>query len=134
LKNEYLEEVEKMKDMAVKRLEDIIRYTLTRHKILAGNLANADTPYYRAKDIRFDAFLNEETLRLRATNPLHIRQIEAEADIEITEREDSMWLDKNNVEEDEEMAKMTENALLYQAALRLMNERFQLYKTILTGR
>ncbi len=123
-----------MKDMAVKRLEDIIRYTLTRHKILAGNLANADTPYYRAKDIRFDAFLNEETLRLRATNPLHIRQIEAEADIEITEREDSMWLDKNNVEEDEEMAKMTENALLYQAALRLMNERFQLYKTILTGR
>jgi flagellar basal-body rod protein FlgB len=123
-----------MKDMAVKRLEDIIRYTLTRHKILAGNLANADTPYYRAKDIRFESFLNEETLRLRATNPLHIRQIEAEADIEITEREDGMWLDKNNVEEDEEMAKMTENALLYQAALRLMNERFQLYKTILTGR
>lgn len=123
-----------MKDMAVKRLEDIIRYTLARHRVLAGNLANADTPYYRAKDIRFDAFLNEETLRLRATNPLHIRQIEAEADIEITEREDGMWLDKNNVEEDEEMAKMTENALLYQATLRLMNQRFQLYKTILTGR
>ncbi len=123
-----------MKDMAIKRLEDIIRYTLTRHKILAGNLANADTPYYKARDIKFDAFLNEETLRLRATNPLHIRQIEAEANIEITEREEGMWLDKNNVEEDEEIAKMTENALLYQAALKLMNERFQLYKTILTRR
>ena len=102
--------------------------------MLAGNLANADTPYYRARDVKFDAFLNEETLRLKATNPLHIREIEAEANLEITERQDGMWLDKNNVEADEEMAKITENALLYQAALKLMNDRFQLYKTILTGR
>ncbi len=123
-----------MKDIALKRLEDIIRYTLVRHKVLAGNLANADTPYYRARDVKFDAFLNEETLRLKATNPLHIREIEAEANLEITERQDGMWLDKNNVEADEEMAKITENALLYQAALKLMNDRFQLYKTILTGR
>ncbi|RMG68586.1 MAG: flagellar basal body rod protein FlgB [Nitrospirae bacterium] len=123
-----------MKDMAIKRLEDIIRFTLTRHRVLAGNLANADTPYYRAKDISFESVVNEETLRLRATHPLHVREIEAQAGFEITEREDGTWLDKNNVEEDEEIAKMTENALLYQATLKLLNDRFKLYKSILSGR
>ena len=123
-----------MKDMAIKRLEEIIRYTLARHKVLVGNLANADTPHYKAKDLRFDSFLNNETLRLRKTSPLHIQTIEAEANIELIERQGSNWLDENNVEEDEEIARITENALLYQATLKLLNDRFKLYKSILTGR
>ncbi len=123
-----------MKDIAMKRLEEIIRYTLARHKVLVGNLANADTPHYRAKDLRFESFLNNETLRLKKTSPLHIKTIEAEAKIELIERQEEPWLDKNNVEEDEEIAKITENALLYQAGLKLLNDRFRLYKSILTGR
>ncbi|HHN64561.1 MAG TPA: flagellar basal body rod protein FlgB [Nitrospirae bacterium] len=121
-------------DNLLKRLEEIVDYTLRRHEVLTGNLANSDTPGYKAKDVEFESLLDEEKMRLKRTSPLHIRAFEAGLREVVREDGTPPWLDENNVEEDVEMAKITENAILYQATLRLMNNRFKMYKMLFTGR
>ena len=44
-----------------------------RQSIVSGNIANANTPGFRAKDVTpFDAVLQNTTLPMAATNPMHI--------------------------------------------------------------
>ncbi len=121
-------------DFTLKRLEEMIKFTMQRHSVLLSNLANSDTPQYRAKDIKFESVFDEERLRLKNTSPTHIRALEIRGDTELTMDTESPWLDGNNVEEDIEMAKITENALLYQTTLRLINGRFKMYRNLISGR
>ncbi|HEB75363.1 MAG TPA: flagellar basal body rod protein FlgB [Nitrospirae bacterium] len=121
-------------DLTLKRLEEIIRFTMQRHGVLLSNLANSDTPRYRAKDVRFESVFDEERLRLEKTAPTHLRAIEISGSTETITDTDAPWLDGNNVEEDVEMAKITENALLYQTAMRLINDRFKMYRNLISGR
>ncbi|MEC4685932.1 MAG: flagellar basal body rod protein FlgB [Nitrospirota bacterium] len=121
-------------DFTLKRLEEMIKFTMQRHSVLLSNLANSDTPQYRAKDIKFESVFDEERLRLKNTSPTHIRALEIRGDTELTMDTESPWLDGNNVEEDVEMAKITENALLYQTTLRLINDRFKMYRNLISGR
>ncbi len=121
-------------DGTIRRLTEIVEYTMERHRVLLGNLANSDTPNYRAKDLRFRTVFDEELLRMRRTSPLHIRALEAGGRMVATERNGAGWLDGNDVEEDVEMARITENSILYQTAIRLLNGRFKMYRNLLTGR
>ncbi len=121
-------------DFTLNRLEEMIKFTMQRHSVLLSNLANSDTPQYRAKDIKFESVFDEERLRLKNTSPTHLRALEISGDIEPTMDTESPWLDGNNVEEDVEMAKITENALLYQTTLRLINDRFKMYRNLISGR
>ncbi|NOZ25419.1 MAG: flagellar basal body rod protein FlgB [Nitrospirae bacterium] len=121
-------------DSTLKRLEEIIKFTMQRHGVLLSNLANSDTPRYRARDLKFESVFDEERLRLEKTAPTHLRAIEVSGDTELTVDTGAPWLDGNNVEEDVEMAKITENALLYKTALRLINDRFKMYKSLISGR
>ena len=41
---------------ALKSLEQTVAFTERRHAILAGNIANTDTPGYRSKDLSVDTF------------------------------------------------------------------------------
>ncbi|HDH02425.1 MAG TPA: flagellar basal body rod protein FlgB [Nitrospirae bacterium] len=121
-------------DFTLKRLEEMIKFTMQRHSVLLSNLANSDTPQYRAKDIKFESVFDEERLRLKNTSPTHLRALEIRGDIEVKMDTESPWLDGNNVEADVEMAKITENALLYQTTLRLINDRFKAYRNLISGR
>jgi flagellar basal-body rod protein FlgB len=43
-----------------------------RQSVVSGNIANANTPGFRAKDVSpFESVLRENTLPMAATNPLH---------------------------------------------------------------
>ncbi len=43
-----------------------------REKLLAGNIANADTPGYRRRDLRFEALLAKETATPARTHASHL--------------------------------------------------------------
>ncbi|RMG03642.1 MAG: flagellar basal body rod protein FlgB [Nitrospirae bacterium] len=121
-------------DRFISRVQSLINFTMKRHKVLLGNLANADTPGYKAKDVSFENIVKDEIINLRKTSPMHISEADARGEMEVSTRDNSPWLDENDVEPDIEMAKITENALLNQTALRLMNERIKMYKMLLNGR
>jgi len=99
-----------------------------RAEILAANLANVDTPNYQARDIDFKAALasvqgREETLK--TTNAAHL-SAQGDAAGELLYRTPvQMALDGNTVEEEQEKAEFSDNALRYQASLQLLGNRVQ---------
>jgi len=47
------------------------RHATARHRVIAENVANADTPGYRARDIKDFSSIVKETFTARATRPGH---------------------------------------------------------------
>ncbi|MBF0343155.1 MAG: flagellar basal body rod protein FlgB [Nitrospirae bacterium] len=110
--------------------ERLLGMTTLRHKIISSNLANSDTPGYRAKDVNFSAFIDDEKLKMDTTNGLHYKSAQDVGRGNLTVEESAVaWGDKNNVELDVEVARMTENALLNQAAGKLISSKFKMYKS-----
>jgi flagellar basal-body rod protein FlgB len=100
-----------------------------RQRLIAGNIANADTPGFIARDMDFTRALREATGQvatpgaLAVTNPGHL-SVAAGARSEgellyATGPQDS--LDRNTVDLDRERAAFAENAVRYEATLRFIN-------------
>ena len=117
-------------DNEFKVLESLIYATIQRHKVLVSNIANTDTPDYRAKDVDFRSLFDNERLRLVTTDGRHIRPEAGggPGPIEVREVEGGPWGDRNDVELDTELAKMTENGLLNQVAMRLLSKEMGMYR------
>jgi len=112
-----------------KILEGHIKFSSQRHGVIASNIANVDTPGYRAHDIKFCDALSKATLEVCTTHPRHIPSPEQPAFSTLAEPiQQSHWGDENNVELDMEVAKMTENAVFFQAATTLLSKNISMYK------
>jgi len=96
-----------------------------RHKILAGNIANINTPGYRTKDINFQDVLGrviaakQESLEQAASSNIQeaLKDINYEVDDINAGGEDP---NANDVDIDKEMVKLTTNTLLYKAYVQVM--------------
>jgi flagellar basal-body rod protein FlgB len=97
--------------------------------ILAANLANADTPNYKARDIDFAAVLGstdaQMPLTVSVTHAAHIAPPEAELPSgELKYRNPyQASLDGNTVEMPVEQAAFSENNVRYQASLQFINSQ-----------
>jgi flagellar basal-body rod protein FlgB len=97
--------------------------------VLATNLANADTPGYKARDIDFSAVLSqtegETQLPLQATDAAHLTFNDGELPAgELKYRNPyQASLDGNTVEMPVEQAAFAENNVRYQASLNFINLR-----------
>jgi flagellar basal-body rod protein FlgB len=95
--------------------------------VLASNIANADTPGYKARDIDFAAVLGhgdqQAPLDMAATSALHIANSTQDAlPGELQYRNPyQASLDGNTVEMAVEQAAFAENNVRYQASLQLIN-------------
>lgn len=120
---------------SMKVLEQVILQAGIRHGVVASNIANVDTPNYRAKDVAFGDVLNSE-MTMAATNPGHLQPEGAAGGTggQVTVEDTRPWADKNNVELDLEVAKMTENAMLMQAGVTLLSKKIAMYKNALRTR
>ncbi|GAB6067182.1 flagellar basal body rod protein FlgB [Methylothermus subterraneus] len=107
-----------------------------RAEVLASNLANADTPNYKARDFDVDRLLREaETpaIPLRVTHPSHIAQVSDAFNGLLYRVPQQASLDGNTVEEHIEQAKFADNALRYQASLRFINGKISTLLLALRG-
>jgi flagellar basal-body rod protein FlgB len=113
-----------------------------RAQLLAANLANADTPNFKARDLDFKAALAQAggsttaTLPLRATQAAHIGVAAAGADNDpalLYRVPLAPALDGNTVDAQLEQASFAENAVRYQATLTLLNARLRGLMTAITG-
>jgi flagellar basal-body rod protein FlgB len=97
--------------------------------ILAANLANADTPNYKARDIDFAAVLGstdaQMPLTVSVTHAAHIAPLDAELPSgELKYRNPyQASLDGNTVEMPVEQAAFSENNVRYQASLQFINSQ-----------
>ena len=106
---------------------------LERQHVINSNVANAETPGYRALGYDFEEQLqalsgSEENLPMKASNPKHYVNGMADADGNITPEvylrpTESIGQDGNTVDVDQEMAAMAENQLLYRATAELITKK-----------
>jgi flagellar basal-body rod protein FlgB len=107
--------------------------------VLATNLANADTPNYKARDIDFSAVLSqtqgETPLPLRATQAAHITFSDGELPPgELKYRNPyQASLDGNTVEMPVEQAAFSENNVRYQASLTFINLKISELQLAIAG-
>jgi flagellar basal-body rod protein FlgB len=92
-----------------------------RHQLLTSNIANADTPGYRAKDISFQKELSKSMEGAGGNYDVY------ETIPSLTSR------DANSVSLDTEMAKVAETHLLYSSAAQLLAMKFRMIKDVAKG-
>ena len=110
-----------------KTLEQLVHMAGMRHGVLTSNIANVDTPNYKSKDIKFQQTLDDE-LQLTVTAPGHIQNSNNSTANPIEEEKQDAWADGNNVELDMEVAKMTENSMLFQAGVSMLETKIRMFK------
>jgi flagellar basal-body rod protein FlgB len=112
-----------------------------RAEILAANIANADTPNYKARDLDFRALLGgaqdqQMTARLVATNAAHLPDAEAGGNVGgglMYRMPLQPSIDGNTVDPQTEYAQFAQNALQYQASLTFLNGRIRGLMTAIRG-
>jgi flagellar basal-body rod protein FlgB len=112
-----------------------------RTEVIASNLANADTPNFKARDVDFRAALAEAsapgaTLPMQSTNARHLSTSGAgPADATPLQYRVPLApsLDGNTVDAHLEQAAFAETAVRYQATLTFLNSKFRALMTAITG-
>jgi len=90
------------------------------HKVLAGNIANADTPNYKEKDIDFFEEIQKKTI--------------SQKDIEVKDKigdEGANSADGNTVNFENQMVKMTENSMMYNSLIQLVTKKFSMMRYVI---
>ena len=104
-----------------------LRVRSQRASLLAANLANADTPNYKARDIDFKHVMQRATaqvpsVRIKRTDPRHLTLPGTAPSLDIKYRAPQQAsLDGNTVDAQVERSQFAENAIHYQAGLRFIN-------------
>ncbi|MEM9223575.1 MAG: flagellar basal body rod protein FlgB [Pseudomonadota bacterium] len=106
-------------NLALRRAE----WASTRQAVIAGNIANADTPRYKAHDVGdFQADFDRTRLQMAATNARHMQLsgLEMHADEVDSTRTWDVSHSANTVSLDEELMKADETARHHQLSVSVM--------------
>ncbi len=126
-------------DKTTNALGAAINFRLLRNNVVSSNIANAETPGYKAKKLDFEAALSSAIdlsgLKEMSTDhadhapvgPGSISRLRAD----IYDNPDvNMSNDGNTVDLEKEMSKLAENTILYKAAIRLINKKMASLKYV----
>jgi flagellar basal-body rod protein FlgB len=107
-------------------------YLVARQGVIAGNIANADTPGYVTKDLSFSPSKASNTasnFALQVTNARHLGGTAAQAGIgKITEDRRFIQHNGNSVRQDVEAIKQNQTALDYRLMTQLYTAQAQLQR------
>ncbi|WP_315710338.1 flagellar basal body rod protein FlgB [Brenneria uluponensis] len=129
-------------DAAFRFQQEALNLRAQRQEILAGNIANADTPGYQARDIDFANELtkamkqgrtSETTIGLTVTSSRHISASSATfSDMDLLYRvPDQPAMDGNTVDMDRERTNFADNSLRYQSELTVLNGQIKSMTAVL---
>jgi flagellar basal-body rod protein FlgB len=112
-----------------------------RQELISHNLANVDTPGYKAKQVNFEQALNQELSRSRdldlaSTRAGHLKPSEGKSrQFKTSLRRGGIpRADGNNVDIDRELLEMTDTNLRFEALTTLLNKKYRLLKEIASRR
>lgn len=112
-----------------------------RQRLIASNIANADTPGYVSRDMDFAAALKEATGQTAVAGSLATTQAGHMAPTAGARAEPNLLyatpsqtnLDRNTVDMDRERANFADNAVKYEATLRFINNQVKTMLSAITG-
>lgn len=110
-----------------------------RAEVLGNNLANVDTPNFKARDVDFSALLDQAKAQQSVSKPLRtdarhmtLSSNDGEGDLLYTVPSQPS-IDGNTVEEHREMARFAKNSMDFEASLYFLNSKFKGLQTAISG-
>ncbi len=99
-----------------------------RNEIISGNIANADTPMYKRKDVEFEKILAD------AVNSKNKKKLE-NVKPRIVVKNDNLQtrIDENNVDIDVEMVEMVKNSIRYNTLISQVSHEFKRINIVLNN-
>ena len=130
-------------DSTINIAEKALNLRARRHELILSNIANADTPNYKAFDLLVDEALakqsgSNEQVSLKKTNPSHF-PINRLAEEEIQPQrmnistQATLRGDGNTVDMDREMSTLAANQLQYKASAQILAKKFQALRSVIQG-
>ena len=122
-------------DPVIGALNTALNLRLVNQNVISGNIANADTPGYKAKKVEFESALRDaldisDQLSADRTHVKHMSHSSSDS-VEPAIYEDPNGvesLDGNTVDRAAEMARMAENQILYDAATEMLKKKLGMLK------
>ncbi len=126
----------------VNSLRKGIDATWLRNDVIINNIANSDTPGFKASEVQFEEVMASAVsasggLELKTTRQKHIKgTVKDIDDIEatVTTNEDTSYrIDENNVDVESEMAALAQNSLEYYTLVNKVNSEFSKLTMAISG-
>ncbi|MEN6625613.1 MAG: flagellar basal body protein [Candidatus Sumerlaeia bacterium] len=109
-------------DMSVTQLEKSMDLRMDNQRVIASNLANVDTPGYKARRMDFEASMAQA-----------LSGVETPAVINVS-TEQGIGLDGNNVEMDAELSALGRNKTMYSLTAQILAAKFRQVSTVFEQR
>ena len=124
-------------DMTVSSLERGLDFSATKNKVIQQNIANVDTPNYKAKAVDFQAIYNQEKekqLDAYRTNERHVPFSKSPQHVGVHTYDHLKYRQNGNgVDMDYEQAKLAENQIYYHSLVDRLNGKFNTLQQVIRG-
>ncbi|MEN2766455.1 flagellar basal body rod protein FlgB [Ornithinibacillus xuwenensis] len=122
----------------INTLQQSLNYASVKNQTISSNIANAETPDYKAKDVVFKDILNKEltsSITAKRTNSRHLPfENDVQSAYQVVTRNDTTYNHNgNNVDIDKEMSELAQNQIYYQSLVERLNGKFNSLQTVIKG-
>ena len=117
-------------DKSATLLEKMLDVSSVKHKVIANNIANVNTPGYKKMDVSFADQLE------KALNESSVNKFDALQPKIVISKEDTSETvrnDGNNVDMDKEVSSLVKNTLSYNIDTQLLSKKFEGIKSAIEG-
>ena len=113
-------------NFGIDMLGQVLDASALRHRVVAQNVANVNTPGYKRLEVAFEGEL-KKALGLPTGGTGRVAP-------KVIETDNPERVDGNTVDIDREMGDLTKNALLYQAVAQIVASRMASLRSAISGR
>ena len=121
-------------------LQEVMSFAQARHTVLAGNIANIDTPGYKARDLSLEDF---QTRLKQAIEDRDQPQVHSPGESELAQptlmaevaksSRSILRHDMGNVNMESQVTDMVKNEMQYSTALTILTDQFHQLQTAIRG-
>ena len=119
-------------------MEQVVNFAEARHNVLAGNIANIDTPGYKVRDLSVGDFQSrlKQAIESRHSageyrSPGDPAPMMNMADVS-KDPKNILYHDKSNVGMEHQVTEMVKNQIQHNMALTIMNSQFRLLQAVIS--
>lgn len=121
----------------ISTLENALNYSATKQKAISQNIANVDTPNYKAKDVSFKTALDQAVGQSNSTNRTDSRHFvfnKPSNSFSIMNKNLVSYNENgNSVDIDQEMADLAKNQIYFNALSERINGKFSTLQNVIRG-
>ncbi|QDU26976.1 Flagellar basal body rod protein FlgB [Anatilimnocola aggregata] len=124
-------------------LQQVLNFAQARHGVLAGNIANINTPGYKTRDLSVEVFEKRlkdaiEQSKFGSSQPLSAGMSMTDPEDPIRKVSESMtnllYHDETNIDLEQQVTEINKNQILHSLALQVMTNQMQLLQSAISER